>query len=117
MTRNSVDVTSPKVVRSTAGSLFHLPVVTGLDAEATVVALEARGIRPPTEGGAATRLPDVDLLTPRVGDGNGGDRFAARARRPLHRPHLHPRPRAWLSPQSAMAATICLGYASATASH
>ncbi len=27
----SVDVHSPKVVRSTAGSLFHLPVVTGLE--------------------------------------------------------------------------------------
>ena len=29
--RESVDVHNPKVVRSTAGSLFHLPVVTGAD--------------------------------------------------------------------------------------
>ena len=31
----SVDVHSPKVVRSTAGSLFHLPLVTGLPVEET----------------------------------------------------------------------------------
>jgi TrmH family RNA methyltransferase len=35
----SVDIHSSKVVRSTAGSLFHLPVVTGLDVEATLETL------------------------------------------------------------------------------
>ena len=34
----SVDVHSPKVVRSTAGSLFHLPVVTGLDVDGDAAA-------------------------------------------------------------------------------
>ena len=43
----SVDVHSPKVVRSTAGSLFHLPVVTGLDVAATLQRLRAHGIRTP----------------------------------------------------------------------
>ena len=38
----SVDVHSPKVVRSTAGSLFHLPVVTGLDVTATLQRLRAQ---------------------------------------------------------------------------
>lgn len=37
----SVDVHNPKVVRSTAGSLFHLPVVTGLSLEAALAELRA----------------------------------------------------------------------------
>ena len=41
----SVDVTSPKVVRATAGSLFHLPVVTGLSIPETLTALGAAGVR------------------------------------------------------------------------
>lgn len=59
---NSVDVLSPKVVRSTAGSLFHLPVVTGLDAEATLATLGENGIRTlATEGEATLSLPEVAL--------------------------------------------------------
>ena len=58
----SVDVFSPKVVRSTAGSLFHLPVVTGLGVEATLAALRERGIRSlAADGAGATVLPDADL--------------------------------------------------------
>ena len=38
---SSVDIYNPKVVRSTTGSLFHLPVVTGLDVEATIERLYA----------------------------------------------------------------------------
>ena len=41
----SVDVHAPKVVRSTAGSLFHLPVVTGLPIEGTLRRLRDAGIR------------------------------------------------------------------------
>lgn len=51
--RGSVDATSPKVVRSSAGSLFHLPVVTGVtlddavaalhEADLAVVAADSRG--------------------------------------------------------------------------
>ncbi|BDZ43801.1 rRNA methyltransferase [Paraoerskovia sediminicola] len=40
----SVDVHNPKVVRSTAGSLFHLPVVTGPSVEAAVAAARAAGL-------------------------------------------------------------------------
>ncbi len=62
VSRGSVDVTSPKVVRSTAGSLFHLPVVTGLDVEATLAELARHGIRTyAADGSGATLLPDVDL--------------------------------------------------------
>src|SRR5947208_1093655 len=39
----SVDVYNPKVVRSSAGSVFHLPVVRDAGIEQTVAALRARG--------------------------------------------------------------------------
>lgn len=58
----SVDVTSPKVVRSTAGSLFHLPVVRDLPIEATLQRLGDHGIRTLAADGHGTDLlPDVDL--------------------------------------------------------
>ena len=40
----SVDVFNPKVVRATAGSLFHLPVVRGGSLAETVAALRAAGL-------------------------------------------------------------------------
>lgn len=40
----SVDAFSPKVVRSTAGSLFHLPVVTGLPLEEAVTSARLAGM-------------------------------------------------------------------------
>ena len=39
----SVDVYNPKVVRATAGSLFHLPVVTGRAHRATLLGSRPRG--------------------------------------------------------------------------
>jgi TrmH family RNA methyltransferase len=61
----SVDVHSPKVVRSTAGSLFHLPVVTGLPIEPTFALLREAGIRLlAADGAGRTVLDDVDLTTP-----------------------------------------------------
>ena len=42
-TAGSVELASPKVVRSTAGSLFHLPVVTGVALADAVVALKEVG--------------------------------------------------------------------------
>ncbi|MDO4243702.1 MAG: RNA methyltransferase [Actinomyces sp.] len=44
LARGSVEATSPKVVRSTAGSLFHLPVLTGGGLEEVVGALRAAGL-------------------------------------------------------------------------
>lgn len=41
----SVDVTSPKVVRATAGSLFHLPVLTGLELPNIAAALRQAGLQ------------------------------------------------------------------------
>lgn len=45
LTSDSVDVYNPKCVRSTAGSLFHLPVVTGATTADAVRALRAAGLR------------------------------------------------------------------------
>ena len=44
LSESSVDLHNPKVVRSTAGSLFHLPVVAGADLAATVAALRGAGL-------------------------------------------------------------------------
>lgn len=58
----SVDLLSPKVVRSTAGSLFHLPIVRDLPVEATLTALREHGIPIlAADGHGSDLLPDVDL--------------------------------------------------------
>ena len=44
LTASSVDIYNPKAVRSTAGSLFHLPVVLGADVHELAAACRARGI-------------------------------------------------------------------------
>ena len=41
----SVDVTSPKVVRSSAGALFHVPVVTGVSLDQVVSSFVGWGVR------------------------------------------------------------------------
>ena len=61
----SVDLTNPKVVRSTAGSLFHLPVARGGSLADTVEALRAAGLSiVATDGTATDELgdPAVDDL-------------------------------------------------------
>lgn len=61
----SVDVYNPKVVRSTVGSLFHLPVSTGTPVPELLTACRARGIRVlAADGTGTTLLPDVDLAGP-----------------------------------------------------
>ena len=58
----SVDVYNPKVVRSTAGSLFHLPLSVGTPVEELLAACRERGIRLLAADGSGSRmLPDVDL--------------------------------------------------------
>jgi TrmH family RNA methyltransferase len=111
---DSVDVHSAKVVRSTAGSTFHLPVVTGLPVEATLDALSAHGIRTlAADGTGDVALGDADLATPHawvMGNEAWGlrpevaDRCTSVVRIPIHG-------RAE-SLNLAMAATVCL-YASA----
>ncbi|MGV8965491.1 MAG: TrmH family RNA methyltransferase [Cellulomonas sp.] len=44
LTLESVDVHNPKVIRAAAGSLFHLPVVTGVALDTVTQALRAAGV-------------------------------------------------------------------------
>lgn len=61
----SVDVYNPKAVRASAGSLFHLPVVRGVQIEEAVAALRERGARilAAAPGGDAS-VYDTDLTGP-----------------------------------------------------
>ncbi|WP_435299913.1 TrmH family RNA methyltransferase [Timonella sp. A28] len=61
LTEDSVDVFNPKVVRSTAGSLFHLSVITNASIEETAQALKAAGIQLLAADGYGTHDLD-DLL-------------------------------------------------------
>jgi TrmH family RNA methyltransferase len=67
----SVDVHNPKVVRSTAGSLFHLPVVTGMSLAAAVAALRAAGCHVLAADG--TGPLDLDDLLDDAGSGAAPD--------------------------------------------
>jgi RNA methyltransferase, TrmH family len=69
LTDASVDVHNPKCVRATAGSLFHLPVVTGVPLADAVTALRDRGFRVlAADGDGAT---DLDDLADRAAAGEG----------------------------------------------
>lgn len=57
----SVDVWSPKVVRSTAGSLFHVPVIAGIAAEQLLARLRDDGIPLlAADGQGDVTLPELD---------------------------------------------------------
>mgnify|MGYP000742316208 CR=1 FL=1 len=116
LSAGSVDVFGPKVVRSTAGSLFHLPVVVGLEIEDILERVRGAGLRLLAADGTAHHLlGDVDLVEPHawvMGNEAWGldERVRARCddvvRVPIHGLAE--------SLNLAMAATICL-YASASA--
>jgi TrmH family RNA methyltransferase len=61
LTEASVDPYNPKAVRASAGSLFHLPVVTGPEVGALVTDLRVAGLRVLAADGAGERDLD-DLL-------------------------------------------------------
>ncbi|MEV7961272.1 TrmH family RNA methyltransferase [Oerskovia paurometabola] len=65
----SVDVHNPKVVRSTAGSLFHVPVVTGVSLAETVDALRSAGLVVLAADGAGDH--DLDDLLDVAGSAPG----------------------------------------------
>nr|WP_306238152.1 RNA methyltransferase [Ornithinimicrobium sp. HY1745] len=61
----SVDIYNPKVVRSTVGSLFHLPVSVGTPVAELLAACQAAGLRIlAADGSGTTSLPDADLSVP-----------------------------------------------------
>lgn len=116
VTDSSVDVYNPKVVRSTAGSLWHLPVVVGAPLESVIAGCRRRGIAVlAADGAGEVLLPDADLHGPHawvMGNEAWGlphevrDRCDEVVRVPIHG-HAE-------SLNLAMAATVCL-YASAAA--
>src|SRR6266567_8977173 len=56
----SVDAYNSKCVRSSAGSLFHLPLVLGVRPDQAVAALRAAGLAVlAADGGASTGLDDL----------------------------------------------------------
>jgi RNA methyltransferase, TrmH family len=72
LTADSVDVHNPKVVRSTAGSLFHLPVTAGLPLAEVTAALRAAGMTVLAADGAGEHDLD-DLQDAVVGRGTRTD--------------------------------------------
>ncbi|GAP54901.1 trna/Rrna methyltransferase, partial [Arthrobacter sp. Hiyo6] len=72
-TGSSVDIYNPKAVRSTAGSLFHLPVVLGADVEDLAARFKERGIGVLAADGQGQL--DLDLLQ----DQNAARRLGAPA--------------------------------------
>jgi len=71
VTAESVDVHSPKVVRSSAGSLFHLPVVTGVELADAAQLLRDAGLTILAADGHADS--DLDELLDTAGPGDGLD--------------------------------------------
>lgn len=69
LTAESVDVHSPKVVRSTAGSLFHLPVTSGETLADVTAGLRAAGLTVLAADGAGDH--DLDDLQDAVGRPRG----------------------------------------------
>ena len=66
LVRGSVDATNPKVVRSTAGSLFHLPVLTGAGLGDILEALDGAGLAIlAADGSGPVGLFDADELLAR----------------------------------------------------
>ena len=65
VTKQSVDVFNPKVVRATTGSLFHLPIVTGVELGDAVLAMKESGVRvlaTDAEGEDMVTLRDAGVL-------------------------------------------------------
>jgi TrmH family RNA methyltransferase len=70
VTDESVDVHNPKCVRSTAGSLFHLPIVTGTPLAAVIRAVRDAGLAVYAADGAGSI--DLDELLDAVEAGQSG---------------------------------------------
>jgi TrmH family RNA methyltransferase len=73
LTDASVDVHNPKCVRATAGSLFHLPIVTGVRLADVVTCLRAAGLAVYAADGHGEHDLDDLLDDPARGVATGGD--------------------------------------------
>ena len=112
---SSVDVHNPKVVRSTVGALFHLPVSIGTPVEELLAACRERGIRLlAADGAGSVTLPEADLTGPHAWVmGNEAWGLPTAVRQACDEVVSIPITRAE-SLNLAMAATVCL-HASASA--
>lgn len=66
-TTGSVDIYNPKVVRSTTGSLFHLPIAQGIEAAEAIGALKQAGLQvfaADANGEELTQLPAAESAAP-----------------------------------------------------
>lgn len=59
MTRGSVEMFNPKTVRASVGSLFHLPVVAGVELDEAVAFLRGRGLQVLAADGDGQSLDEV----------------------------------------------------------
>ena len=60
---NSVDVYNPKVVRSTTGSLFHIPFAVDVEIEAAIDAFKKAGLQIFAANGTGVDLPEISADT------------------------------------------------------
>jgi RNA methyltransferase, TrmH family len=61
----SVDIYNPKVVRSSVGSLFHLPIVTGVPVPVLLDRVRGAGLALlAADGSGQSRLADIELARP-----------------------------------------------------
>jgi TrmH family RNA methyltransferase len=116
LTAASVEQHNPKVVRSTAGSLFHLPVHDGPALAEVVDAARAAGLRVlAADGAGEVLLDDAPVGEPTLwlfgNEAHGLSREACELADEVVRIPIHGRAE---SLNLAMAATLCL-YASASA--
>ncbi|HEY4614995.1 MAG TPA: RNA methyltransferase [Citricoccus sp.] len=121
LTSGSVDLFNPKVVRSTAGSLFHLPVVTGVAVGEAVGLLGRRGLQVLAADGYGTvvldRAPSGLLQAPTAWlFGNEAQGLSEQERALAAERVAVPLYGRAESLNVATAATVCL-YASAMAQH
>jgi len=63
LTKGSVDPWNGKCVRGSAGSIFHLPVITGVAAEDALTALQRAGCQVLATSGTAQRSLDIVLAS------------------------------------------------------
>lgn len=62
--KNSVDIYNPKLIRSTAGSIFHIPVLAGIDLERSMSAIKGTGLKVLAADASGTDVGELtDVLT------------------------------------------------------
>ena len=59
VTTDSVDIYNPKVVRSTTGSIFHIPIVTGVELATAMEALKSAGLQVIAADMTGVPLPEL----------------------------------------------------------